>query len=108
MTDFTVRLIVISLPGIICMFLVARLAGRREHSSLETIFLASVYSVLSYVIYSSFCTLWNRITHATLSCGITEMLSSGSYSPRLDELLGGTISAVILSFLLAACIAITF
>lgn len=48
MTEFTVNILIIGIPGIIAFFLSQKLYGKRERGNIEVILLIFLYSILSY------------------------------------------------------------
>jgi len=55
LTEYTMRLLMLGIPGIICYFIVGKLIGNnRKRSSLEIILIVFSYSILSYVLLFAF------------------------------------------------------
>jgi hypothetical protein len=54
MTDFTLQILILGLPGIICYFLCRKLIGKSQRSTVEIVLIVFVYSVLSYIL-AGFC-----------------------------------------------------
>ena len=67
MTEFTAKLLILGLPGIICLFLSQKLLGGRKRSPTEVVLLVFLYSMLSYVLVS----LCDAAANAAFGVGFT-------------------------------------
>ena len=71
LNEFTLQIIFLALPGIICYFLLRKLVGRMTENNIEITFLIFLFSVVSYVLYNvgfMFST-WADWTDATVDDG---------------------------------------
>lgn len=103
MNEFTVTLLVLGLPGIVCYFLCHKLIGKPQRSTMESILLVFVYSVLSYTIVSCVDAACNAGFGLGFQSDIASVFlkSNATVSPVLliRSVCAGILLAYILSYL---------
>lgn len=101
MSEFTVSIIIIGLPGIIIYFFSKKLIGITKHSNIEIVFLVFLYSILSYALIGFIEGLINLIFNGKFLSETASIIFSNK--PKIDIIiiLKGVFSSVILSYLLS-------
>lgn len=90
-TEFTFRIILTGIPGIITYFLLSKLIGRVGKNSIEMILLIFLFSILSYSIYDLF----------SPSNDIIDKLFKETNNVQFNDILWSSFVAIIISFILS-------
>jgi len=100
-TEFTFRLIIVGIPGIITYFLLSKLIGRVGKNSIEIVLLIFLFSILSYSLYNLFASLICNIVGLEYSNDIVNKLFKKADSVKYNDILWTSFVAVILSFVIS-------
>lgn len=99
MNEFSVTLLVLGLPGIICLFLTYKLIGRLQRSTIEVVFLVFLYSVLSYALVDLSGRLLNLLPCVNIeNSAIAMLLTAGNHNPEPQTLLYAVFASIILAY----------
>ncbi len=90
-TEFTFRIIITGIPGIITYFLLSKLIGRVGKNTIEIVLLIFLFSILSYSIYDL----------ASSSNDIIDKLFNESNNVKFNDILWSSFVAIIISFILS-------
>lgn len=100
MNEFSITLLVLGLPGIVCLFLTHRLIGRPERSIIEIVFLVFVYSVLSYSLVDLSGIILNLLPCVNIENWVLTMLLTAT-KPKAQTLLCAVVASIILAYLVS-------
>ena len=107
-TDLTIRILLLFLPGITCHFLVDALTVHRERKPYQVLLLAYVYAVMCYLLYAMVYWIFALVCKVipigiVLSEDISFLrsLTNSKVEPSYLEIGFVTIVAVVLAFLLS-------
>lgn len=101
MTEFTLKLIIVGMPGIICYFLSQKLYGKKSRSTIETIFLVFLYAILSYGSVGTFEATINYYNHLVFTSDIFDIFLGKNQDISLKVLIKGVIAGISLSYILS-------
>ncbi len=90
-TEFTFRIIIAGIPGIITYFLLSKLIGRVGKNTIDIVLLIFLFSILSYSIYDLF----------SPSNDIIDKLFNETNNVKFNDILWSSIVAIIISFILS-------
>lgn len=90
-TEFTFRIILAGIPGIITYFLLSKLIGKVGKNSIEVVLLIFLFSILSYAIYD----------FLSPSKDIIDKLFNETNNVKYNDILWTSLIAGIISFLLS-------
>lgn len=101
LNEFTVKISLLGLPGIICYFIYQRLTGKRNRTTFDGFLMIFLFSILSYVLYA----FLSASLHWFQSKGFgTEVINIVYYSTApisWQVMLYAAISGIILAYILA-------
>jgi len=101
MTQFTVTIMILGLPGLIIFFVTQKLIGKPERSTIEIIFLVFLYSILSYAFMGLIEGLFNLAVDGSFESKTLSIILSDQPTVELDVLFKGVVSGIILSYILS-------
>ena len=101
MNEFTMTILVLGLPGIICYFLCHKLIGKPTRSTVESILLVFVYSVLSYTIVSLVDAGFNAAYGLNFHSEIAQVFLSTKASVSAILLLQAVCAGILLAYILS-------
>lgn len=100
-TEFTFRIIIVGIPGIITYFLLSKLIGRVGKNTIEIVLLIFLFSILSYSLYSLLASIICRIVGIDYSNNIVDKLFKEADNVKHTDILFASSVAVFLSFIIS-------
>ena len=100
-SEFTITVAVLGLPGIVCYFLTRKLSSGRSRNTLEVFLLIFLYSMLSYCLFAVVCSLCGLVSEMSSMPSILEVALSDEKELSSKQLMGGIGSGAALAYLLA-------
>ncbi len=104
MTEFTVKLLILGLPGIICYFLWQKLIGRREKTTVEVILYVFVYTILAYMLVYAYESLVYFAVGGQFDSQAKTILLGEDWEVTPQLMLRAICAGVVLAYLLAYCV----
>ena len=101
MNEFTVTALLLGFPGIICYFLVNKLIGKGERSTLEIILLVFAYSALSYSLIALFESVASLLFDGRYTSYSIGFLLGEEFKPSAKVLFQAVLAAILLAYILA-------
>ncbi len=100
-TEYTVNLLIIGTPGIICYFITQKLCGRKNHSALEFVFLIFLYSILSYSFVGIFDSVISFMANNAFKTDVYEIITGKSKDANIDIIIRGVVFGIFLSYVVS-------
>lgn len=100
-TEFTIQIIIIGIPGIFCYFIASKLIGKIGKDSLEVFLSIFLFSILSYVLYSLALSIYNLMSCSPVQNDIINKIFTEQKSVKYYDILGATITSLVLAFILS-------
>jgi len=100
-TQFTIQIIILGIPGIFCFFVASKLVGRIGKDKFDAFLAIFLFSVLSYVIYSLGVEIYNLIVCVKTDNNILSNLITDQNNIRAIDILLATISSFILALIIS-------
>lgn len=100
-TEFTLRIIIIGIPGIITYFLLSKLIGKVGKNTIEIVLLIFLFSVLSYSLYSFFDSIIHLIINKPYKNDIINKLFNQNDNIKYNDILWASVTAITLSYIVS-------
>lgn len=100
-SEFTITIVILGLPGIICYFVLSRLVGRDSRNALETFLLIFVYAVLSYSLSGFVEACVNYAYGNGFTASVSNLLFGERKQVSWEQLISAVGSAILLAYLLS-------
>jgi len=101
LNEFTVKLSLLGLPGIICFFIYQRLTGKRNRTVFDGFLMIFLFSILSYVVYGFFDAILNFLQNEEFNTEVIDVVYYSSKKVEWVFLAYAAISGVLSAYLLA-------
>jgi hypothetical protein len=99
LTDFTLKIIFLCIPGITCYFILSRLIGKFNKDTVEIILIIFVFSVFSYLVYGFYCAFVNIFYGYGFKTNIVESFFKNNSQLTYLDILGSSITSIFLAFI---------
>ena len=103
MTEFTIKILIIGIPGIICYYLSQRLYGKRIRTNLDTVLLVFLYAVLSYGLVGTAEAVSNYYNKLGFVSDTFNIFLGKNQEITLEVLIKGVAAGFFLSYFFAFC-----
>ena len=104
MTEYTIKILIVGIPGIICFFLSQKLYGKRVRSNTDTILLVFLYAVLSYGIVGTVEATLNYRNQLGFVSDTFDIFLGKNQDVSLKVLIKGIVAGISLAYILSFCI----
>jgi hypothetical protein len=99
-SEFSFRIILLGLPGILCFFLLKKLIRFTKGDTLEIALFIFLLGAMSYALYSGYWAYFRWCQAKPLSPYPIQQLFNASPTARVSDIIGASITAVYLSLTL--------
>lgn len=104
MTEYTVKILIIGMPGILCYFLTQKLFGKKDHPTTETVLLVFLYAVLSYGLVGTIEAFVNFRKNLGFTSDTFDIFLGKKQDIGLEVLIKGILSGALLAYLISYCV----
>ncbi len=104
LTVFTVRLMILGLPGIICYFLTQKLIGKTKRTNVEIVLLVFVYSTISYVMVYIIGYSINSFLNKKVNLDVLTILLKEEQQVELSVLVLSIFCGIIFAYILSSLV----
>ncbi len=101
LTEFTIKILILSLPGIVCYFSCQKLIGKTNRSNIEVIFQVFVFSIISYLILGIGEILFDLMSPKVLGWNVIGVFNNPSQNVSHYFLMSSAVCGVLLAFALS-------
>ncbi len=100
-TNFTIQIIILGIPGIFCYFISSKLVGKIGKNNLEEFLAIFLFSILSYALYSLGIIVFNFIFCVDFNNEVFNAIFKSQPSIKPNEVIGATLTSIFLAFLIS-------
>jgi hypothetical protein len=100
-TEFTIQIIIIGIPGIFCYFIASKLIGKIGKDNVESFLAIFLFSILSYLFFGLSLSLYNYIFCKSVPNDIIQKIFINQKSVTANDILGATLTSFILAIVLS-------
>jgi len=104
MTEYTIKILIVGIPGIICFFLSRKLYGKRTQNTTDTILLVFLYAVLSYGLVGTIEAVINFQNNLGFRSDTFDIFLGKKQDVSLEILIRGILSGTFLAYILSFCV----
>jgi len=101
MTEYTIKMLIVGIPGIICYFISQKLYGRKDRSITETVLLVFLYAVLSYGLVGTVEACINFYKNHGFISKTFDIFLGKETDLDLQVLIKGVLSGIFLAYILS-------
>lgn len=100
-TQFTIQIIILGIPGILCYFIASKLVGHIGKDKFDVFLAIFLFSILSYILYGATVEVYNILFGENSQHSILTKIISDQKQISVSEILCATIASFFLAFIIA-------
>ena len=100
-TEFTIQIIILGIPGILCYFIASKLVGKIGKDKFDVFLAIFLFSILSYFLYGIGTEVFNLLACSNTSNNILTKLLSNQKNINASDILFATVSSFFLALIVS-------